>query len=199
MSPPVAMLLHGLGHDPAQAVAIFAPALPADLALLAPPGPMPFGEANGRGWFGVAFTDAGPVANAGEEAASRADVIARVEALGERILLLGFGQGGVVALTAFLARPDLFAGCAVAGARLLMEALPALPPAPGHRGKPVFWAHGRADPAIAFAAAGAGRAALAAYGVALHVEDHAGGHELPAAPATALRNWIDRMRASWPV
>ena len=193
MSKPIAMLLHGLGHDPAHAVATFAPALPADLALLAPPGPIRFGETEGRAWFGVAFTDEGPVADAGQEAASRADIIARAEAQDQPVVLLGFGQGGVVALTAFLTRPDLFAGCGVAGARLLMEALPALPPEPEHRGKPVFWAHGRADPAIAFAAAEAGRAALAAYGVVLCLEDHEGGHELPATPAAALRNWVDHL------
>lgn len=193
MSRPLALLLHGLGHDPAKAAATFAPAVPTDLALLAPPGPLPFGEEGGRAWFGVTFADAGPVADLAQEAASRAAVIALAEKQSGPVVLLGFGQGGVVALTAFLQRPDLFAGCALAGGRLLAEALAACPPAPAHRGKPVFWAHGRADPAIAFAAAEAGRAALAAYDVDLGIIDHEGGHDLPDVAATALRAWIDHV------
>ena len=192
MSGPLALLLHGLGHDPARAVATFAPALRPDATLVAPPGPLPFGDEAGRAWFGVTFTDTGPVADREQEAASRAAVIALAAAQRDAPLLLGFGQGGVVALTAFLERPDLFAGCGIAGGRLLTEALPALPPAPAHRGKPLFWAHGRADPAIPFAAAEAGRAALAAYGVDLCIVDHAGGHDLPDEAAGPLRDWCDR-------
>ncbi|MBY8824314.1 alpha/beta hydrolase [Sphingomonas colocasiae] len=193
MSPPLALILHGLGHDPATAVATFAPALPPAMPLLAPAGALPFGENGGRAWFGVTFIDGGPVADAAQEAASRADLIALAEALDRPALLLGFGQGGVIALTAFLARPDLFAGCAVAGGRLLLEALPGLPPMPAHRGKPVFWAHGRSDPAIAFAAAQAGRAALAAYDVSLAIVDHDGGHDLPRTAADGLRDWLDQL------
>lgn len=196
MIRPIALLLHGLGHDPATAVATFAPALRTDFALLAPPGPLPFGDEGGRAWFGVTFTDSGPVADTAQEAISRAAVIALAKKQGGPVVLLGFGQGGVVALTAFLERPDLFAGCAIAGGRLLVEALPACPPAPAHRGKPVFWAHGRADPAIAFAAAEAGRAALAAYGVDLTIMDHEGGHDLPDAAAEELRAWLDRVSGS---
>ena len=188
---PLALLLHGLGHDPARAVATFAPALRPDAMLVAPPGPFAFGDEGGRGWFGVAFTDAGPVADMEQEAASRAVVLELAAAQRNAPLLLGFGQGGAVALTAFLERPDLFAGCAVAGGRLLTEALAVLPPTPAHRGKPLFWAHGRADPAIPFAAAEAGRAALAAYGVDLRIADHAGGHELPGDAAAALSDWRD--------
>lgn len=193
MSTPTALILHGLGHDPVTAVAHFAPVLRAGMPLLVPAGPLPFGEGDGRAWFSVAFTDQGPSVDLTQARASRDSIVAAAEHTGGPCLLFGFGQGGVVALAALLARPDLFLGCAVVSGRLLQEALAESPPAPAHRGKRLFWSHGRADPAIPFAMAGVGRAALADYGMTLTGFDHDGGHELPVAAAEALRGWISEV------
>lgn len=190
MNASPAILLHGLGHDPAQGMATFAPVLPTDMTVTAMAGPLTFGDGPGRAWFGVDFTDNGPVADVAQAAASRDAVIAAAANAGHPVLLLGFGQGGVVALAALLARPELFRTCVVAGARVLMELLPDAPPVEAHRGKPTFWAHGRADPAIPFVSAEAGRARLKDYSVALESFDHEGGHELPSAAAVAAREWI---------
>jgi phospholipase/carboxylesterase len=198
VSQPLILLLHGLGHDPLKAVETFAPALHPDMPLLAPPGPFPFGDQGGRAWFEVAFTDGVPVVNLAQEWISRAAVIAIAERQQVPVIVCGFGQGGSVALAAFLDRPELFEACAVASGRLLPEALPTCPPRSRHQGKPVFWAHGRADPAIAFAAAEGGRAALTAYGVDLLTVDHDGGHELPAPASEELRLWLSAQRPSSP-
>lgn len=193
MSPAPILLLHGLGHDPARGVAELAAALPPDAMLLAPPGSLLFQEGPGRAWFGVSFTEKGPVADVAQEAASRAEILAL--AADTKPLIIGFGQGGVVALTAFLQQPDRFAGCALVSGRVLAEALPDLPPTAAHAGKPLFWAHGRADPAIPYAMAEQGRALLAPYGLALTVQDHDEGHVLSPDSAAALRSWIDDLMA----
>lgn len=190
MTAPLAIILHGLGHDPATGAATFAPALPPAMTLTALAGPLRFGEGPGRAWFGVSFTDQGPVADLAQARASRDAVIAAAERSANPVTLFGFGQGGVVAFAAFLARPDLFTGCAVAGGRVLLDLLPDTPPSASHHGKPVFWAHGRTDPAIPFAMAETGRAVLGDYKVALTPFDHDGGHELPGAAVDPLREWL---------
>lgn len=186
------ILLHGLGYDPVSGVGMVGPALPADVTIVAPAGPLPF-DRGGRAWFSVDLATAPPTANLAQERDSRSAILVLAERearAGRTLLVIGFGQGGVVALTAFLDRPELFAGCAIASGRLLTEALPSLPPTAAHEGKPVFWAHGRPDPAIPFAVAQSGRTALAPFGFDLTIVDHDCGHELPTDAAAALRAWI---------
>ena len=173
------------------------------METLAGPFEGPTGDAAGRLWFQLDWTDRGPAARPrlDQEAASRAAIVERAIAIRRQIgdtplILLGFGQGGVVALTAFIERPELFDACGIASGRLLEPAVTALPALPMHCGKPVFWAHGRNDPVIGHELALRGREALGRYEMALTAFDHDGGHEIPGAGIASLRMWLSDRVAS---
>ncbi|PAL24212.1 hypothetical protein CD928_04715 [Sphingopyxis sp. GW247-27LB] len=201
----VVLALHGLGHDEATARAMFEPALSPGMVMetLAGRFESPTGAGGGRLWFQVDFADGRPAAGPrlDQEAASRAAIIERAIAIRRRIgdtplILLGFGQGGVVALTALIERPELFTACGIASGRLLEPAIKALPIVPRHCGKPVFWAHGRNDPIIGHELAQQGQAALGRYAMTITAFDHDGGHELPDAVIASLRMWLSDRVAS---
>lgn len=201
----VVLALHGLGHDEATARAMFEPALSPGMVMetLAGRFESPTGAEGGSLWFQVDFARGRPATGPrlDQEAASRAAIIERAIAIRRRIgdtplILLGFGQGGVVALTAFIERPELFDACGIASARLFEPAITALPAVPLHCGKPVFWAHGRNDPVIGHELALRGREALGRYEMALTAFDHDGGHEIPDAGIASLRTWLSDRVAS---
>lgn len=195
----VVLLLHGLGHDADIVWRMLGPALPDDVSVLALEGGFPGPQGAGHAWFSVAFGPQGPQPDLAQEAQSRSRIIATVEALaagpGPRrpLVLAGFSQGGILALNAMLERPDLFAACAVATGRLMGEVAEQHPPKPAHVAKPIFWGHGKADPIIALAAAEAGIAGLAAYGMEVSTMLHEGGHDTPVELHQALRTWLDRI------
>lgn len=72
------------------------------------------------------------------------EVLSRYQVSAGQVLLLGFSQGGAMALRYGLPRPDLFAGIAVlSGSLRRVEEL--LPDLPVERTQPVFIAHGEDD------------------------------------------------------
>jgi len=194
----VVLLLHGLGHTPADAWATLGPAVPGDVSVLALEGPWPMLDgAPGTGWFSVDFTPQGPRVDLAQERASRAALLDLATAIREGpagaqpLFVMGFSQGGIVGLHALLERPALITGSIVATGRLLDAVADALPPAPHHEGLPVLWAHGTADPIIPLAAAAVGQQRVKGYGVDLTTIAHQGGHEVPPELPSAIRDWLE--------
>ncbi|TVP75222.1 MAG: alpha/beta fold hydrolase [Gemmatimonadales bacterium] len=105
------------------------------------------------------------------------------------IFLGGFSQGGTMSLAWSLSRPGR-----VAGAMNLSGFLADAPQVQDHLGNaeglPVFWGHGRADPAIPFALGEKGRARLKEHEAALETFDHDGGHTITPGELEALRSWL---------
>lgn len=197
----VVLLLHGLGRDPADAWTMLGRAVPDDVSVLALEGPWPMPDgAPGLGWFFVDFTPEGPRADLAQERASRAALvevattIRRGPAGDLPLIVMGFSQGGIVGLHALLEHPALFTASVVATGRLLDPVADTLPPAAGHKGKPVLWAHGRADPMIPLAVAAIGQQRVERdYGVELATLVHEEGHEVPAAVADDIRHWLEAL------
>ncbi|GAA4749212.1 hypothetical protein GCM10025783_21840 [Amnibacterium soli] len=137
------VLLHGYGADEQDLLAVGEAVRGDDDAVVSLRGPVPVGA--GAGWFD------GPreavLAGAGLEAAATA-VLATLNALaaaaGEpaAVRLLGFSQGGALALALLHAAPQRFDRVAVL-AGFLPATLPAPPP-----GAAVLWARGDADAVI---------------------------------------------------
>ncbi|NMR19440.1 alpha/beta fold hydrolase [Cellulomonas fimi] len=141
---PLVVALHGFGSDERD-LAGLAGALPdVDLVALRAP------HAQGRGFMWFPITTPGVPDPATVDAAAHA-VAAWVDdevAPGRPVLLLGFSQGGTVALQALRHRPDRYAGV------VLLSGFVAPGAAPGDdalaaQPVPVFWGRDPQDPVIA--------------------------------------------------
>jgi phospholipase/carboxylesterase len=120
------------------------------------------------------------------------EVLDRYRVATGQALLLGFSQGGAMALRYGLAQPDLFAGIAVlSGSLRRLEDLQ--PHLPGLRSQPVFVAHGTEDslvPAeysrrlVAFLEGGGYRPFFRTYPI---------DHQISPAEVKDLRNWLHKI------
>jgi phospholipase/carboxylesterase len=147
------VLLHGFGADEHDLLDL-AHLLDPRLRAVSLQGPVSLGGRQ-RAWYPLSQDVRGNIVwdpkqlRAGLEAA-----VGAVEAVAKRSpqpFLLGFSQGGGMALGVLLTRPELVAGViSLSGVPPLLE--PAeLAPAEKLRGKPVFAAHGKMDPLVSIA------------------------------------------------
>lgn len=121
-SPPLLVLLHGIGADEEDLLPL-APLLDPRFLVISARAPHP--EPPGYRWYAVDWSAVPPRADPAEIIASR-EVLARfveeaVAAQGvepSRVFLLGFSQGAIMALALLLARPDLVHGVVAHSGRL---------------------------------------------------------------------------------
>ena len=178
------VLLHGLGHTDSIVYDDIKGALPSGVRIYSLRAPHPFGQApdKGFGWFNIEFNDAGPpTPDLEQEASSRQAIAAFLDKLDTSLplVLIGFGQGGVMAAHVFLQHPDKLQMCVVASGRIMPNLFEAYPAGSAHRDVPLIWVHGESDPIIPLDAAHAAADQLKAAGVGLTLMPHAGGHEWP--------------------
>ncbi|WP_084419903.1 alpha/beta hydrolase [Henriciella litoralis] len=180
------VLLHGLGHTETIVYDDIKDALPAGGRIFSLRAPHPFGQApdNGFGWFNIEFNESGPPKpDLEQEASSRQAIADFLDTLDSSLplVLIGFGQGGVMAAHLFLQHPEKLQMCIVASGRIMPHLLEAYPPGEAHQKVPLILVHGESDPIIPIAAAQAAAEQLGAAGVGLTLMPHPGGHEWPDA------------------
>ncbi len=130
-----------------------------------------------RAWYDIAMGAQGltqDAAHIAESAATITALIAHEERRGipaRRIVLAGFSQGGVVALSTGLRHPQTLAGILALSVPLVTPEALAGAVHPANRTTPVFLAHGRYDPLVPFARGEHVHRVLA--GAGLPVEWHA--------------------------
>ncbi len=181
------ILLHGLGADGNDLISLaplFAQTLP-EAAFVSPNAPFPCDMAPfGRQWF--SFQDRDPAAIlAGVRAAAHhldAFIDAELERAGladERLVLLGFSQGTMMALHTAIRRARPCAAVigysgALVGPELLAEEVRSRPP--------ILLVHGQADELVPFESMAAAEQALRAEGFLVHGEARPGlGHGIDEA------------------
>lgn len=186
----VAVLLHGRGSDMHDLQGLRR-LLPDDWTLVTPRATFagaPWGYGPGWAWYRYVAEDrVVPETLDQSLAALDAFLEGLPEVVGgpvERLVLGGFSQGGTLSLAYALTsdRPLAavlnFSGFLADGVRLPQDG----------RVPPLFWGHGLHDPAIPYALAVKGRAALSAAGIQVVVSDHPIGHGIvPDEVAAALR------------
>src|SRR5207237_4218889 len=168
-------LLHGFGADEHDLLPI-AHELDPRLRAVSLQGPLAL-DVGGRAWFNLEQTPDGfafdprEVAEAVRLATEAVEEIARGS---PRPILCGFSQGGGIALSVALARPDLTSAVLVlSGVRPRAEQ----PVAAGSLGGlPAFVAHGTHDPLIPVAAGQAIRDLLQAAGAVVTYREYPMGH-----------------------
>ncbi|THF65833.1 carboxylesterase [Pseudothauera nasutitermitis] len=194
--------LHGLGADGSDFVPVIDElGLPAGTALrcIFPHAPLRPVSCNGgyvmRAWYDILSLSPQErrIDNAGllESCATVEALIAREAERGipaARIVLAGFSQGGAVAYTAALRRPEAVAG---------VVALSTYIPSPGlltclaqHAALPVFAAHGDEDEVVSPALGRAARDCLEAGGLRPAWHTYPMGHQVCLPELRDLGNWL---------
>ena len=193
------MLLHGYGADENDLLPLAAELGPSLKAVsLAAPLPLPWG---GRAWYALGQNGPAITWDPAEVQAATAlaiDAVAAVAAAdGRPPLLLGFSQGGGLALMVALQRPDLVRG---------VLSLSGVPPDraqgsravnPAAKGLPVFGAHGLHDPLLPIAVGRHTRALLEEAGCALRWHEYPMAHQIVAQELADARSWLSTLPV-WP-
>ncbi|RPI45594.1 MAG: alpha/beta hydrolase [Betaproteobacteria bacterium] len=200
--------LHGLGADGNDFVPIVDELdLPAGLALrfVFPHAPMiPVTLNNGyvmRAWYDVSFDGVEKRPDARGLRASQAAIeqlIAREKARGvdaRRIVLAGFSQGGAVTLQTGLRHAETLAGLMVLSSYLPLADTVALERSSANLETPIFMAHGREDPVIAFELAERSAAQLRDLGYRVEWHEYPMPHSVCLQEIAAIGEWLGKVLA----
>jgi len=154
--PPLIVLLHGIGADEDD---LFPLARVLDPRLTVVSVGAPHAYYGGRAWFHVDFAPGGRVVpDVAQARATLADLVrwletapARHDTDAARTFLLGFSQGGMMALGALGTIPERLAGVVVLSSRFSTELFPPTAPEDAIARVPLFVAHGTLDETLAVA------------------------------------------------
>lgn len=197
--PWLLVLMHGVGSNEKDLFTL-ADQIPPQFCVLSLRAPYRMGP-GAFAWFDFSIEPGGGRSiNEAQEAASRA-LVARVLALAceqtgiapERVVVGGFSQGGIMALSLLLTAPQLLRGAMVWHSRLLPQVLPFSAPAEALHGRQVWLSHGTHDNVIPLASAHAIRHHLQALPVTLVYEEFPGAHELRPAELARSMAWLQAL------
>jgi phospholipase/carboxylesterase len=154
-----------------------------------------------RAWYDVLSND---FVRREDEASLRescAEILALIEREIERgidprrIVLMGFSQGGAMSLLAGLRAPERLAGIGVLSAYLPLADTTAAERSPANQDVPIFQAHGRFDPIVAFERGTVSRDALTALGYAVEWHEYRMEHSVCPDEIVDLNRWLQRVLA----
>jgi phospholipase/carboxylesterase len=177
------VLLHGWGADADDLLdlgeLLVGPAV--SVVALRAPEPHPYGS--GRQWYGLQPIDWSSLPGARAALRQRLEQLAASVAL-ERTVLLGFSQGGAMAI-------DVGCGLPLAGI-VACSGYPHEGWQPAGSLPPVLLSHGREDPVVPFAASEELRRQLAAAGGQVELLPFSGGHGIDPALLPDLGGFLRR-------
>ncbi|SEF32269.1 phospholipase [Variovorax sp. NFACC27] len=113
----------------------------------------------------------------------------------ERIVVGGFSQGGIMALSLLLTRPESVRAALVWHSRLLPQVVPHIAPPEAFEGKALWVSHGSADNVIPPSAAQATRELARTLPLKLSGTDFPGAHEIRPAELQATLAWLQSLGA----
>ena len=195
-SPWLLVLMHGVGSN-AQDLYSLAPYVPANFHVLSLQAPHAMGL-QAYAWFMFSVNaDGSRHIDEAQEQSSRALVAQAVQAasaqLGvpaQRVIVGGFSQGGIMALSLLLTAPAVLGGVCIWHSRLLPQVLPAQVPAPQLQGRHVWLSHGTQDQVIALSSADAIRDHLQALGLAVHYRQYPCAHTIHPQELQDSMDWL---------
>jgi phospholipase/carboxylesterase len=191
---PLVVALHGFGADKSDLTGLARVLGPAGYRFIFPDGPrFAFDGADftARAWY-ERGGDESP--ESVRDALAALDgfftaIRARYRVSAGRVVLLGFSQGGAMALRYGLHRPDLFAGIAsLSGSlRRLDDLLPGLPVT---RSQPILITHGTRDGVVDVDTGRQAAEFLARLGYRPDYREYEAGHHLTPGGLADLRDWL---------
>lgn len=194
--PPLLVLLHGVGADERDLLSL-AEHLDPRLLCVSLRAPRSY-PALGYSWFDIDWSTVPPSYDLAQAEESRAGVAALLPELSRRhgtdparTFLLGFSQGGALALAVALTRPDLVQAVAVHSGRLVPDLAARAAPAPALAGLHALVLHGVDDPVIPVERGREIRDLLEPLlGDRLVYAEHEAGHEITPASLEDLAWWL---------
>jgi phospholipase/carboxylesterase len=194
-SRDVLLLLHGRGSNEDDLLGL-RPWLGESRTIVTPRAPFPggpWGYGAGWAWYRYLRDDLmeEETLDRSLEALDRFidDLPDRLDFEPSRLVIGGFSQGGTTSLAWALTRPGRVAG--VLNLSGFLAGVPGVQKALGNApGLPVFWGHGKVDPAIPFELGVKGRAALEGAGAQLEVFDHPSGHTITPDEVQAIAAFL---------
>lgn len=200
-APWLLVLMHGVGSNEQDLFGL-ADYVPPQFHVVSLRGPFALGPGS-HAWFQFSVArDGSRTIDSAQEAASRAAIAQTVEALAERfdvptsrVVLGGFSQGGIMALSLLRTQPALQQAAMVMHSRLLPEVDALAAPAEALQGKQLWVSHGLQDGVIPLANAQAIRALAATWPVTLTYTEFPGAHEIRPAELQAAMAWLQELTA----
>lgn len=195
--PWLLVLMHGVGSNEQDLFAL-SPQISERFHVLCLRAPHRMGP-GAFAWFDFSIEPGGARSiNESQEAASRALVAQAVESaaqqLGippERTVVGGFSQGGAMALSMLLTRPELMGAALVWHGRLVPQVLPHAAPADALHGRKLWVSHGMHDDVIPVASAQAICHHFDALPVPVTYREFPSGHEVRPSELAATVAWLE--------
>ena len=202
-SPPLLLLLHGVGSNERDLFAL-APQLDERFLVLSARAPNPRGP-GGFAWFAVEFTPQGPAIDPEQAEASRRlllefidGAVAAYGADPRRVYLMGFSQGAIMSASVALTEPERVAGAVLMSGRILPEIRPLIAGPERLAGLPILLVHGVADSVLPIQHGRASRELLGGLPVALDYREYPMGHEVRAQSLADITAWLGERLAAPP-
>lgn len=200
-APWLLVLMHGVGSNEQDLFGL-APHVPANFHVLSLRAPNGMG-AGSYAWFEFGVTARGDrVINEAQEASSRQTVAQTVAAAAQqlgippqRVVVGGFSQGGIMALSLLLTQPALLQAAMVLHSRLLPQVLPLVAPPEALQGKQLWVSHGTRDQVIPLASAHATRALAETLPILLHYAEFPNAHEITPQELAEAMAWLEQLGA----
>lgn len=194
---PTILALHGYGASAHDLLGIAPQIQRGEVVFLCPQGPLALEVGPGQrgyAWFPI---DASGQVSAPALVAARGALEGFLEDAmkihpidPERIVVLGFSQGGVMAYDLALGRPDRFRALIALSSWLPDAVVAGLAPDSARAALPTLLIHGTRDPMVAIAAARQSKARLESLGIQVAWGEYEMGHEIQPAALRDLLGWL---------
>ena len=194
---PTILALHGWGASAHDLIGLAPQIQRGEVVFLCPQGPVVLEPAPGQrafGWFpltgGGQVDAASIVAARGVLEAFLQDALERYPIDPQRLVALGFSQGGVMAYDLALGRPERFAALVALSSWLPDAVLEGLPESDARAALPTLLMHGSKDPMISIENAQAARSRLGELGIDAAWGEYEMGHEISPQALRDLLGWL---------
>jgi phospholipase/carboxylesterase len=196
---PTLFALHGWGASAHDLLGLAPALLGGDALVICPQGPVaiPLGPGYaGYGWFALRSARPPDPEEFRQGAEALRGFVARASETypvdPQRVVVLGFSQGGMMGYDLALREPGRFRGLAALSSRFPRQLAEDLPKLAAQEEFPVLITHGTEDTMIPVDDARESRELLRPFGVALTYREFAIGHSIDQAVVGLLNDWLAR-------
>lgn len=193
--PPLLLLLHGYGANEDDLFSL-APYLDERFLIVSARGPVSL-RGMGHAWFNLGFTPQGIAVDPEEIEAARqilrkfiGEIVEAYDCDPNAVYLVGFSQGGMMALAVALTFPGVAAAVVAMSGRLLPQTVEQITDKDMLFGLPVLVVHGTRDTVLPISHARETKARLAELPVDLTYHEYEMAHEVSAESLEDVTEWL---------